>query len=119
MFFLRIWRRWLKDNSRSEKYHFVTNNAYVCVEINAHMMLQLIYNVINGVFPPEVLRVWNTGSQGCVFGIQVHRVACLEYRFTGLRVWNTGSQGCVFGIQVHRVACLEYRLTGLRVWNTG
>ena len=65
VFFLRIWRRWLKDNGRSEKYHFVTNNAYVCVEINAHMMLQLIYNVINGVFPPEV----------CVFGIQVDRVA--------------------------------------------
>ena len=74
VFFLRIWRRWLKDNGRSEKDHFVTNNAYVCVEINAHMMLQLIYNVINGVFPPEVLN----GSQGCVFGMQVHRVACLE-----------------------------------------
>ena len=29
-----------------------------------------------------------------MFGIQVDRVACLEYRFTGLRVWNTGSQGC-------------------------
>ena len=65
MFSLRIWRRWLKDNGRSKKDHFVTSNAYVCVEINAHMMLQLIYNVINGVFPPEVLRVWNTGSQGC------------------------------------------------------
>ena len=65
VFFLRIWRRRLKDNGRSKKDHFVTNNTYVCVEINAHMMLQLIYNVINGVFPPEVLRVWNTGSQDC------------------------------------------------------
>ena len=65
VFFLRIWRRWLKDNGRLEKDYFVTNNAYVCVEINAHLMYQIISGVIEGSLPNEALRFWLTGSQGC------------------------------------------------------
>lgn len=65
VFFLRIWRRWLRDHGRSEKDHFITNNAYVCVEINAHLMLQIVSGVIKGQLPREALRFWLTGSQGC------------------------------------------------------
>ena len=65
VFFLRLWRRWLKDNGRSEADHFITTNAYVCVEINAHLLLQIISGVIRGILPKDALRVWLTGSQAC------------------------------------------------------
>ena len=64
VFFLRLWKRWLKENDHSVKDHFITTNAYVCVEINAHLMLQIISGVIIGKLPKEALRVWKTGSQG-------------------------------------------------------
>ena len=65
VFFFRLWRRWLKDNGRSEADHFITTNAYVCVEINAHLLLQIISGVIRGILPKDALRVWLTGSQAC------------------------------------------------------
>ena len=37
----------------------------MCTEVNAHMLLNLVYNVATGVFPPEALRIWCCGSQGC------------------------------------------------------
>ena len=64
-FMLRIWRTWLAQNNFSEDLHFVTQNAYTCVEINAHMLLNLIHNVQIGIFPKEALRIWLTGSQAC------------------------------------------------------
>ena len=65
VFFMRIWRCWLFENGYSESDHFITTNAYTCIEIKAHLMLSLLYNVINGKFPKDVIRVWLTGSQGC------------------------------------------------------
>ncbi len=38
IFFLRIWRSWLSRNDYSELDHFITSNAYTCVELNGHMM---------------------------------------------------------------------------------
>ena len=61
---MRIKRCWLFENGYSESDHFITTNAYTCIEINAHLMLSILYNVINGKFPKDVLRVWLTGSQG-------------------------------------------------------
>ena len=63
--FCRLWRRWLKDHGRPEKDHFITTNAYVCIEINAHLMLQIISGVIRVNLPIDALRVWVTGSQVC------------------------------------------------------
>ena len=65
VFFLRIWRVWLKENGIDEKDHFVTNNIYICVELNCHLLLNLVYNVKSGVFPVESLRLWFIGSQAC------------------------------------------------------
>ena len=48
-----------------EQDHFVTSNIYVCIEINCHMLLNLLYNVKNNIFPPETLRIWLCGSQAC------------------------------------------------------
>ena len=65
VFFVRIWRCWLSENGYSETIHFVTTNAYTCIELNAHFLVNLLFNVINGGFPKEVLRVWFSGSQAC------------------------------------------------------
>ena len=65
LFFIRVWRVWLKRNGYNELDHFVSGNVYVCVELNSHMLLNLIYNVVKGIFPPESLRTWLSGSQGC------------------------------------------------------
>ena len=71
VFFCRIWRKWLSLNGYSEKEHFLTSNAYLCIEINAHTMLCLLINVKNGNLPKECLRIWTTGSQACAqtFGL--------------------------------------------------
>lgn len=65
LYFFRIWRVWLKKNGYNELDHFVSGNVYVCLELNCHMLINLIYNVIRGIFPPESLRTWLSGSQGC------------------------------------------------------
>lgn len=65
VFFLRIWRMWLYHNGYSEADHFITQNAYICIELNSHLIINVIYNVIKGHFPTEALRFWTYGSQGC------------------------------------------------------
>ena len=65
LFVLRMWRCWLKVTNSKLDTHFVSTNAYICVEINAHMLLNLIFNVIQGILPVEALRIWYTGSQAC------------------------------------------------------
>lgn len=65
VFFLRIWRCWLKINECREDAFFITTNAYLCAELNAHMLLNLVFNVVKEIFPPEALRIWCSGSQAC------------------------------------------------------
>ncbi|KAF5286417.1 hypothetical protein FQR65_LT12598 [Abscondita terminalis] len=37
VFFLRIWRFWIRNSTRyTVKDNFITNNSYECIEINAH-----------------------------------------------------------------------------------
>ena len=65
IFFMRIWRKWLQENGYSLSDHFITQNVFVCNELNAHFLTNTIYNVIKKIFPPDALRVWNSGSQAC------------------------------------------------------
>ena len=65
IYFLRIWRVWLNKNGYSESDHFITQNAYVCTEINGHLLVNILFNVINGNLPKESLRLWTYGSQAC------------------------------------------------------
>ena len=62
---MRIWRIWLQNEGYDEKDHFVTANVYLCVELNCHLLINLVHNVKNGIFPVESLRLWLLGSQGC------------------------------------------------------
>ena len=65
VFFCRVWRSWLCNNGYAEDDHFLTPNAYTCLELNAHTLVCIVYGVINGLLPVESLRVWLSGSQGC------------------------------------------------------
>ena len=65
VFFLRIWRTWLDENGYPECEHFITANAYTCVEINAHMLVTVVKRVAEGELPVDCLRVWKMGSQAC------------------------------------------------------
>ena len=65
IFFLRIWRVWLHENGYSESDYFITQNAYACTELNGHLIINIIYNIIHNKFPKESLRVWTYGSQAC------------------------------------------------------
>ncbi|KAL0100589.1 hypothetical protein PUN28_019732 [Cardiocondyla obscurior] len=43
LFFLRIWRAWIKRNKQyTLKNNFLTNNCYLCIELNAHNLIKLI-----------------------------------------------------------------------------
>lgn len=64
-FFFRIWKYWLAKNGYSVRDNFVTGNAYLCVELNSHSLIAIIFNVIHGDMPKEALRIWMGGSQGC------------------------------------------------------
>ena len=57
VFFVRIWHCWLSKNGHSEMIKFITRNAYTCIELNAHFHMNLCFNVINDVFPIEVLYI--------------------------------------------------------------
>lgn len=65
LFFIRMWRSWL---SQKEGYSIVDNfislNSYVCLEINAHGLLNLIFKCLEensfDNFSP-----WSYSSQAC------------------------------------------------------
>ena len=64
IFVLRLWRAWLKKSDYSLMNNFITLNAYVCMEINAHglinIMLKLKREESEHLFLP-----WLYSSQAC------------------------------------------------------
>ena len=60
VFFCRICRKRLSLNGYSEKEHFLTSNAYLCIEINVHTMLSLLINQggISGAARYVVAYLW-------------------------------------------------------------
>ena len=68
LFFVRYWRQWLLSH---EKYtlenNFITLNAYICIEINAHALITLLV-VLRDMFPSlstTCYLPWLLGSQPC------------------------------------------------------
>lgn len=46
VFFLRCWRMYITSSKEhSLKLNFISNNAYTCVEINAHNIIQIVRNL--------------------------------------------------------------------------
>jgi len=65
VFFMRYWRQWIMlSPSYSLGDNFITLNAYMCIELNAHsiviFLLTLRKLLINAAFLP-----WLLGSQSC------------------------------------------------------
>lgn len=43
VYFLRCWRKWIKTNANySLNENFISDNAYTCVEINAHNLIKIV-----------------------------------------------------------------------------
>lgn len=64
-FFLRIWRQWLLKNKYSICFNFVTLNAYHSMELNAHVLIQLLRYLRDTGKPTSCFRPWELGSQPC------------------------------------------------------
>lgn len=46
LYFVRLWRKWLKSTKGySLSENFISDNAYTCLEINAHNLVKLIQNL--------------------------------------------------------------------------
>lgn len=64
-YFIRAWRKWVLDNPNSTlERNFITNNAYVCLEINAHALIELIVK-LRTMGQPNLFKPWLYSSQPC------------------------------------------------------
>lgn len=66
IFFLRIWRYWLKTGDFSVSTNFITLNCYLCIELNGHALINL-NNIFreSSVLEPEMFTPWQFSSQPC------------------------------------------------------
>ncbi|KAK3926556.1 Inulosucrase [Frankliniella fusca] len=65
VFFCRIWRKWiLSQKGYSLSHNFITANAYYCIELNAHALVQLIVK-FRDYEEPELFKPWLFSSQQC------------------------------------------------------
>jgi hypothetical protein len=62
VFLLRGWKEWLLNQPGYTMENFITANAYTCIEINAHAILQLINYSKNA---PELCLPYLANSQHC------------------------------------------------------
>ena len=65
VFFVRYWRHWLllkKEYKLSN--NFITSNAYMCIELNAHALL-LFLTACRDIYSPSTFLPWLLGSQSC------------------------------------------------------
>lgn len=67
VFFLRIWKLWLKSKTEyTIGNNFITTNCYSCIEINAHSLIRLILRFRDDeMLNPEMFTIWNFSSQTC------------------------------------------------------
>lgn len=66
LYFIRAWRKWISSSANSYRLdnNFITNNAYQCIEINAHALIFAILKLRNSnkahLFQPNLF-----SSQAC------------------------------------------------------
>lgn len=67
IFFLRIWRYWIfKHNTLKLSNNFISLNAYLCIELNGHAIIQLNrYFRDNPEIPNNMFCPWLFSSQPC------------------------------------------------------
>lgn len=65
LYFLRIWRKWITThNEYSLKENFISSNAFNCVEINAHALIEIIIK-LRSTGQPNLFLPWMFSSQPC------------------------------------------------------
>lgn len=65
VFFMRYWRQWIVLNSQyTLGNNFITLNAYMCIELNAHSLLIFLLT-LRKVLPSSGFFPWLLGSQSC------------------------------------------------------
>jgi len=65
-FFVRYWRKWLILNKAyTLKDNFITCNAYMCTELNAHALIVFLISVRDYAQRNDCFLPWLLGSQGC------------------------------------------------------
>ena len=65
VFFLRYWRQWILNHPCfTLKENFITTNAFMCIEINAHTLLMCILCLREGSAATSFVP-WMLGSQTC------------------------------------------------------
>ena len=81
MVFLRFWRQWiLLHPSYTLKNNFVTNNAFMCVEFNAHALLTHLLTVRDSITDSDnVFLPWVLGSQTCERAFRAARSLILPW----------------------------------------
>ncbi|KAK4009281.1 hypothetical protein OUZ56_018397 [Daphnia magna] len=76
VFCLRYWRLWLtSDGIYSLSQNFISSNAYLSIEINAHTLL-LVIRKFRLEKNPELLLTWLFGSQQCESFFRTLRALC-------------------------------------------
>ena len=67
VFFMRYWRQWLLFNPHyTLGNNFITLNAYMCVELNAHSLISFLMTIRDSLPPDSQCFVpWMLGSQSC------------------------------------------------------
>lgn len=64
VYFLRIWRKWVMSSPYNLNYNFISRNSYMCVEVNAESLLNLIKH-FRDVGKPQLFLPTLFSSQGC------------------------------------------------------
>lgn len=110
VFFVRIWRKWIKDNNKySLANNFITTNCYVCIELNAHALINVIVNIRNNphlsknIFLPNLF-----SSQTCEKTFRTIRSMTSTYS----TVVNLSIKGILQRLK--RINCINSILNDLR-----
>ena len=65
-FSLRYWRQWILEHPMyTLKNNFITQNAYICTELNAHAVINLLILLRDVYNEDEAFLTWLLGSQTC------------------------------------------------------
>ena len=69
LFFVRYWRQWILNNKHyTLENNFITTNAYICIELNAHALITLLLTLQNPKLVSDAYKCylpWLLGSQPC------------------------------------------------------
>ena len=69
LFFVRYWRQWILNNKQyTLENNFITTNAYICIELNAHALITFLLALQNSKLGSDAYKCylpWLLGSQPC------------------------------------------------------